>query len=140
MYLLKGWRAFVLERRNCASFLIPEPPIPERPNLVPRANNGVNWQRSVISCSGECKNEMFSAAITGYSITTPRERREFLQLFGVWANSEFRAGLRNLAARGGFLEFEYSSRESFVGVGVAHTFVFCFILCAACWYVDTGIA
>ena len=32
VYLLKGWRAFVLERRNCAGFLTPEPPIPERLN------------------------------------------------------------------------------------------------------------
>ena len=68
--------------------------------------NGVNWQRSVLSGSGECIVEMLLAAITGYSITTARERREFLRLFGVWANSEFRAGLRDLAARGGILKLE----------------------------------
>ena len=83
VYLLKGWQAFVLERRNCAGFLFPEPPVPETLNLVLRAMNGVNWQRSVLSGSGECIVEMLSAAITGYSITTVRERREFLRLFGV---------------------------------------------------------
>ena len=70
------------------------------------AINGVNWQRSVLSGSGEAIIEMLSAAVTGFSITTPRERREFFRLFGVWANSEFRAGLRNLAARRGLLELE----------------------------------
>ena len=105
-YALKGWRAYVLERRSCRGFLVPSPPIPERLNLVLRAINGANWQRSVLSGSGECIIEMLSAAITGFSLTVPRERREFLRLFGVWANSEFRAGLRDLAARGGFLEIE----------------------------------
>ena len=106
LYLLKGWRAYVLERRNCAGFLIPEPPIPERPNLFLRAIKGANWQWSVLSGSGECIIEMLSAAVTGFSITVPRERREFLRLLGVWANNEFRAGLRDLAARGGLLELE----------------------------------
>ena len=69
-----------------------------------RAVNGVNWQKSILSGSGEAINEMLNAAITGFSQTVPSERREFLRLFGVWANSEFRAGLRDLAARGGFLE------------------------------------
>ena len=106
LYLLKGWRAYVLERRNCAGFLIPEPPIPERLNLFLRAIKGANWQWSVLSGSGECIIEMLSAAVTGFSITVPRERREFLRLLGVWANNEFRAGLRDLAARGGLLELE----------------------------------
>ena len=106
VYALKGWRTYVLERRSCRGFLVPSPPIPERLNLVLRAINGANWQRSVLSGSGECIIEMLSAAITGFSLTVPRERREFLRLFGVWANSEFRAGLRDQAARGGFLELE----------------------------------
>ena len=106
VYLLKGWRAYVLERRSCRGFLVPEPPIPERLILVLRAMSGSNWQKAVLSGSGECIIELLSAAITGYSITTARERREFLRLFGVWANSEFRAGLRELAARGGFLDLE----------------------------------
>ena len=50
--LLKGWVAFVLDRRNWAGFLVPEPPIPERINLVLRAISGVNWQRAVLSGSG----------------------------------------------------------------------------------------
>ena len=83
IYLLKGWRAYVLERRSCRGFLIPEPPIPERLVLVLRAMSGANWQKAVLSGSGECIIEMLSAAITGYSITTARERREFLRLFGV---------------------------------------------------------
>ena len=106
IYALKGWRAYVLERRSCRGFLIPSPPIPERLNLVLRAVNGVNWQKSILSGSGEAIIEMLNAAITGFALTVPRERREFLRLFGVWANSEFRAGLRDLAARGGFLELE----------------------------------
>ena len=106
IYALKGWRAYVLERRSCRGFLIPSPPIPERLNLVLRAVNGVNWQKSVLSGSGEAIIEMLNAAITGFALTVPRERREFLRLFGVWANNEFRAGLRDLAARGGFLELE----------------------------------
>ena len=106
IYALMGWRAYVLEWRSCRGFLVPAPPIPERLNLVLREVNGVNWQRSVLSGSGECIIEMLSAAITGFSLTVPRERREFLRLFGVWANSEFRAGLRDLAARGGFLELK----------------------------------
>ena len=106
IYALKGWRAYVLERRSCRGFLVPSPPIPERLNLVLRAVNGVNWQKSILSGSGEAIIEMLNAAITGFSLTVPRERREFLRLFGVWANSEFRAGLRDLAARGGFLELE----------------------------------
>ena len=28
--MLRGWRAFVLDQRNCAGFLVSEPPIPER--------------------------------------------------------------------------------------------------------------
>ena len=106
IYALKGWRAYVLERRSCRGFLVPSPPIPERLNLVLRAVNGVNWQKSILSGSGEAIIEMLNAAITGFSLTVPRERREFLRLFGVWANSEFRAGLRDLAARGGFLELK----------------------------------
>ena len=105
-YALKGWRAYVLERRSCRGFLVPSPPIPERLNLVLRAVNGVNWQKSILSGSGEAIIEMFNAAITGFALTVPRERREFLRLFGVWANSKFRAGLRDLAPRGGFLELE----------------------------------
>ena len=85
---------------------VPEPPIPERLVLVLRAMSGSNWQKAVLSGSGECIIEIISAATTGYSITTPRERREFLRLFGVWANSEFRAGLRDLAARGGCLDLD----------------------------------
>ena len=106
IYALKGWRAYVLEQRSCRGFLIPSPPIPERLNLVLRAVNGVNWQKYILSGSGEAIIEMLNAAITGFALTVPRERREFLRLFGVWANSEFRAGLRDLAARGGFLELE----------------------------------
>ena len=71
-----------------------------------RAISGVNWQEAVLSDSGVCIIEQLSAAITGFSITTARERREFLRLFGVWAILEFRAGLRDLAALGGFLELE----------------------------------
>ena len=106
IYALKGWRAYVLERRSCRGFQVPSPPIPERLNLVLRAVNGVNWQKSILSGSGEAIIEMLNAAITGFALTVPRERREFLRLFGVWANSEFRAGLRDLAARGGFLQLE----------------------------------
>ena len=106
IYALKGWRAYVLERRSCRGFLIPSPPIPERLNLVLRAVNGVNWQKSILSGSGETIIEMLNAAITGFALTVPRERREFLRLLGVWANIEFRVGLRDLAARGGFLELE----------------------------------
>ena len=85
---------------------VPEPPIPERLVLVLRAMSGSNWQKAVLSGSGECIIEIISAATTGYSITTPRERREFPRLFGVWANSEFRAGLRDMAARGGCLDLD----------------------------------
>ena len=106
IYLLKGWRAYLLERLSCRGFLIPEPPIPERLVLVLRAMSGSNWQKAVLSGSGECIIEMLSAAITGYSITTARERREFLRLLGVWANSEFRVGLRDLAARCVFLDLD----------------------------------
>ena len=106
LYALKGWRAYVLERRSCRGFLIPSPPIPETLNLVLRSVNGVNWQKSILSGSGEAIIEMLNAAITGFALTVPRERREFLRLFRVWVNSEFRAGLRDLAARGGFLELE----------------------------------
>ena len=102
IYALKGWRTYVLERRSCRGFLIPSPPIPERLNLVLRAVNGVNWQKSILSGSGEAIIEMLNAAITGFALTVPRERREFLRLFGVWANNEFRAGLRDLAARVAF--------------------------------------
>ena len=106
IYALKGWRMYVLERRSCRGFLVPAHPIPESLNLVLPAVNGVNWQRSILSGSGVAIIEMLSAALTGFSLTVPRERREFLRLFGVWANSDFRAGLRDLAARGGFLELE----------------------------------
>ena len=106
IYALKSWRAYVLERRSCRGFLVPTPPIPERLNLLLRAVNGVNWQKSILSGSGEAIIEMLNAAITGFSLTVPRERREFLRLFGVWVNTEIRAGLRDLAARGGFLELE----------------------------------
>ena len=104
--MLRGWRAFVLDRRNCRGFLVPEPPIPERLNLVLRAISGINWQRAVLSGSGEVIIEQLSAAITGFSLTSPRERREFLRLFGIWANAEFRAGFRDLACRGGFLDLD----------------------------------
>ena len=104
--MLRGWRAFVLDRRNCRGFLVPEPPIPERLNLVLRAISGINWQRAVLSGSGEVIIEQLSAAITGFSLTSPRERREFLRLFGVWANAEFRAVFRDLAGRGGFLNLD----------------------------------
>ena len=106
VYLLKGWMVFVLMRRNCAAFLVPEPPIPARLNLVLRALNGVNWHRAILSGSGEAIVEMLTAAITGLSRAVPRERWEFHRLFGVWANSEFGADLRILAARGGFQELE----------------------------------
>ena len=104
--MLRGWKAFVLDRRNCRGFLVPEPPIPERLNLVLRAISGINWQRAVLSGSGEVIIEQLSAAITGFSLNSPRERREFLRLFGVWANAEFRAGFRDLACRGGFLDLD----------------------------------
>ena len=104
--MLRGWRTFVLDRRNCRGFLVPEPPIPERLNLVLRAISGINWQRAVLSGSGEVIIEQLSAAITGFSLTSPRERREVLRLFGVWANAEFRAGFRDLAGRGGFLDLD----------------------------------
>ena len=78
VYLLKCWRAYVLERRRCAGFLVPEPPIPERLNLVLRPISGLNWQKAVLSGSGECIIEQLSAAVTGFSLTVPRERREFL--------------------------------------------------------------
>ena len=70
--MLRGWRAFVLDRRNCRGFLVPEPPIPERLNLVLRAISGINWQRAVLSGSGEVIIEQLSAAITGFSLTSPR--------------------------------------------------------------------
>ena len=95
--LLRWWRAFELERRFCAGFLVPKPPIPERLNVVLRAISGINWQRAVLIGSGEGIMEQMSAAITGFSTTSPRERREFLRLFGVWANAELRAGFRDLA-------------------------------------------
>ena len=104
VFLLKGWREYVLERRSCRGFLVPEPPVPERLVLVLRSISGLNWQKAVLGGSGECIIEQLSAAITGFSITTARERREFLRLFGVWPNSEFWAGLRDLAARSGFLD------------------------------------
>ena len=95
-----------MERRSCAGFLVPEPPIPERLILVLRAISGLNWPKAVLSGSGECIIEQLSAAVTGFSLTVPRERREFFRLFGVWANSEFRACFRDLAARGGFLKLD----------------------------------
>ena len=104
--MLRGWRTFLPDRRNCRGFLVPEPPIPERLNLVLRAISGINWQRAVLSGSGEVIIEQLSAAITGFSLTSPRERREFLRLFGIWANAEFRAGFRDLAGRGGFLDLD----------------------------------
>ena len=42
IYFLRGWRAYVLERRSCRGFLVPEPPIPERLVLVLRAVSGSN--------------------------------------------------------------------------------------------------
>ena len=142
IYLLKGWRAYVLERQSCRGFLVPEPPIPEPLVLVLRVMSGSNWQKAVLSGSGECIIEMLSAAISGYSITTARERREFLRLFGVWANSEFRAGLRNLAARGGFLDLDYrlDVQEALFWCGRGPHFFHRFSACAAYWYVDIGIA
>ena len=104
--LLRGWRPFVLDRRNCAGFLVAEPSIPERLNLVLRALSRVIWQRALLSGSREVIIEQMSAAITGFSITTSRQRRVFLRLFGVWANAEFRVGFRNLACRGGFLDLD----------------------------------
>ena len=106
VYSLQGWRTFVRERRSCAGFLVPEASIPERLNLVLRASCGVNWQQAVLSPSGEVITFELLAAITGFSLTTPRERREFLLLIGVWPNEEFRAGLRDLACRGGFLDLD----------------------------------
>ena len=106
VYSLQGWRAFVRERWNCAGFLVPDPPISKRLNLILRALYGENWQRAVLSGSGEVTVFQLPSAITGYSNTSPRERRKFLRLFGVWANSEFRAGLRDLACRGGFLDLD----------------------------------
>ena len=66
----------------------------------------MNWQRAKINCSGEAITETLSAGIAGLAMAAPREQREFLRLFGVWANNGLRAGLLNLAARGGFLELE----------------------------------
>ena len=103
---LQGWRTFVRERQSFADFLVPDPPIPVRLNLVLRALCGVNWQQVVLSPSGEVINFESSAAITGFSLTTPRERSEFLRLTGVWPNEEFRAGLRDLACRGGFVDLD----------------------------------
>ena len=78
--LLKGWRAILVERRKCAGFLVPEPRIPERINLVLRAISGVSLllEKGGSSCGS----------------------------FGAWANSEIREGLRDLAARGGFLDLD----------------------------------
>ena len=106
VYSLQGWRTFVRERRSCAGFSVPDPPIPERLNLVLRALCGVNWQQAVLSPSGGVIKFELSAAFTGFSLSTPRERREFLRLIGVWPNEEFRAGLRDLACRGGFLDLD----------------------------------
>ena len=64
--LLRGWWAFV-------SFLIPEPHIPERSKLVLPAISGVNWQRAVLSGSGEVIMEQLSSAITGFCRTSPCE-------------------------------------------------------------------
>ena len=104
--LLTGWRAFVMDRQNCAGFLIPEPHIPVRLNLVLRAISGVNLHRAILSGSEEVIIEQLSAAITGFCITSPRERRELLRLFGVWANAKFQAGFRDLACWGGFLNLD----------------------------------
>ena len=49
VYILKGWRAYVLERRSCSDFLVPEPPVPERLVLVLRAISGLNWQKAVLA-------------------------------------------------------------------------------------------
>ena len=106
VYLLKSWRAYGWERRSCAGFLVSEPPIPERLILVLLAISGLNWQKAVLSGPGECIIEQLSAAVTGFSLIVPRERREFLRLFGVWANSEFWAGFLDLAARSGFLDLD----------------------------------
>ena len=78
LFLLKGWRAFVLEWRNYAGFLVPELPIPEKLILYLGAVNGVKWQRSVSCGSGEVIIEMLSAATTGFSVTTPRQKRGVL--------------------------------------------------------------
>ena len=53
IYSVQGWKAFVKERRSCAGFLVPDPPILERLILVPRASYGVNWQQAVLSASGD---------------------------------------------------------------------------------------
>ena len=106
VYSLQRWRAFVRERRSCGGFLASDPRIPDRLNLVLRALYGVNWQRAVLSGSSEIIVIQLSSAITGFSITSPRERRKFLRFFGVWANAEFRAGLRDLACRDSFLDLE----------------------------------
>ena len=140
VYSLQRWRAFFRERRSCAGFLVPDRPIPEKLNLVLRGFCGVNWQRAVLSASVEVIVVKLSAGITGFSLTAPRERREFLRLFGVWANAKFRAGLRDLALRCGFLDLDSTFRKSIFGLGVAHTLLYFFSVCAACWYNDIGFA
>ena len=68
IYLLKGWRAFVLERRNCAGFFVPDPPNAKKLNLLLRAISGAIWQRAVLSGSGEVIIEQLTATITGFSL------------------------------------------------------------------------
>ena len=96
----------IRERRSCAGFLVPDPPIPEKLNLVLKALCGVNWQQAVLSASGEVIVFQLLSAIPGFCLLLPRERLEFLWLFGVWANAEFRDGFRDLAVRGGFLDLD----------------------------------
>ena len=83
VYLLKAWRVFLLELGECAGFLVSEPPIAERLNLMLRAMNRVNWQRAISKGSGEAIIESLPAAITGFSMAAPQERWEFLGLFAV---------------------------------------------------------
>ena len=71
--MLRGRRASVTDWRICAGFSVPEPPIPERLNLLLRAITGINRQQAVLSASGEVIIEQLSAAITGFSITSPRK-------------------------------------------------------------------
>ena len=73
IYILKKCKAFVLERRICVGFLVPELPIPERLNFVLSAVNVVSWQRAVLSGSGEVIIDKLPAVSTGFSFTTPRD-------------------------------------------------------------------
>ena len=139
IFFLQGWREFVGERRSCAGFLVTDPPIPENINLVLRTLYGVNWQRAVFCAPVDVILFKVSSALTGFSLAVLLERREFLRFFNVWAAAEIRAGLRDLAARGGILDLDQRSRLYFVGVGVTHTPVFCFGRCASVRYKKIGI-